>query len=61
MRIKWWQEGIHVMPDTQEEHEALVVLYRAMETLGVGHEHVVSGSGPAFEKNDAGVGVAQNP
>ena len=36
MRVFGWQEGLHIEPETETERTALVQLYEALCTLGLG-------------------------
>ena len=33
MRIFWWQDGIHIGPDSKEEHDMLAKVWRVLERL----------------------------
>ena len=37
MRIYWWQAGLHMQPESKEDHEALVSYYHMLERVKLGH------------------------
>ena len=59
MKVRWWQDGIHVEPETDREREALVVLFRALNVeaeaeatpqsgnAGEDSERAITGRGPS--------------
>ena len=51
MKAVWWQDGIHLSPDSTEEREALVTLWRALEGIQVHHD-VPTGPVGAVGAND---------
>ena len=38
MKVDWWQAGVHIEPETDEERRALGVLVRALYTVKPIHE-----------------------
>ena len=35
MRIYWWQDGLHISPESQKEHDALAKVWRFLENLKI--------------------------
>ena len=61
MRIRWWQAGIHITPETAEEGELLDNLLAALKTIKVGsqpHPDMI----PGFQRgNIKGVVAVDEP
>lgn len=36
--LVWWQDGLHVEPESQDERAALAVPYRGLDLVDVGHD-----------------------
>jgi len=45
MRVFWWQEGLHIEPETKEERAALVLLFDGFRKSTVS-ESAMIGQGP---------------
>ncbi len=43
MRVFWWQGGVHIEPETDEQRTLLVGLLAALDAVRIGHEVVPSG------------------
>ncbi len=50
MKIYWWQDGIHVKPETQEERNALVVLSGSLNIANLA-EQILTGPEDAVPRS----------
>ena len=51
MKIFWWQGGLHVEPENDDERKALLTLSNTLDGVDLGQE-LLSGPSNAIDGND---------
>lgn len=51
MKVYWWQDGVHIKPESQEERQALFVLTEGLDFVGIKAE-IQSGPIGAIQRSD---------
>ena len=60
MKVYWWQGGVHIEPESQEEREALYFLTNKLNLVNLSHEIPAGPVGPIKGINQEPVVAVQD-